>query len=149
LADLESLLRTALPGLTEEQSRALLERAGGNPRFLIEIVRYALGPVGRSLFAARDTSGAMTDSGLAKLLAKSVKLNDVIVERLSGAPEPVQKAVVLAGLQGQEFSEWLLAAVAGKLADSELAASAAAVSAAVDEAANPHALVARLSAQRA
>src|SRR5690606_16011503 len=78
LADLESLLRTALPGLTEEQSRALLERAGGNPRFLIEIVRYALGPVGRSLFAARDTSGAMTDSGLAKLLAKSVKLNDVI-----------------------------------------------------------------------
>ena len=149
LADLGSLLATGLPGLTAEQHDALLERAGGNPRYLAEIVRFATGPVGRSLFEGRDTSAAMTPAGLSRLLAKSVKLNDVILERLAGVPDVVQQAVVLAGLQGQEFSEWLLRAVAVKLDAAELGASTATVSSAVDDAASPHALVARLSRQRA
>lgn len=149
IADLLPLVRSALPGLTDEQQEAIVARAGGNPSFLNEIIRYATDVRGRALFVGRDPTGAMTANGLATLLAKSVRFTDLVVDRLSSAPEAVQKALVLAGLQGHEFTEWLLAATAKRLVGAELLSHDGAVSTAVDQAASPHALVARVSAQRA
>src|SRR5690606_8562924 len=100
---LEPLVTRRLPGLTPYQVGRLTERAGGNPRFLDEIVRVALDPRNRGLFEGRNSAKAMTQAGIETLLAKSVRLHDVVAERFSGSPEPVQRAVALAGVQGARF----------------------------------------------
>lgn len=140
VADLSPLLRDRLPGLRPEQARALLERAGGNPRFLDEILRIALSTRGRALFVGRDPKKPMTDAGLADLLARSVALHDLVAERLAASPEPVQKAVALASMQGPEFLRRLVGETASALAE-----PADAIDGAISEAQNPHAYVAEVS----
>ena len=109
IAGLEPLVTGRLPGLTPEQVGSLTSRAGGNPRFLDEIVRVALDPRNRGMFEGRNSTNAMTDAGLESLLAKSVKLHDVVAERFASSPEEVQRAVTLAGLQGARFVRSLVA----------------------------------------
>ena len=144
VADLAPLLRAALPGLTPAQARALLERAGGNPRLLEELLRFALTPRGRALFVGRDPAGELTEAGLEQLLSRGLDLADLVARRLEEAPEAVQRALALAALQGQEFEDWLVAAVAGALGADEPDAASRALLAAAD----PHAMTARLGAAR-
>ncbi len=138
--DLEPMLRDALPGLPPEQAQALLVRADGNPRFLDEILRIATSVRGRALFVGRNPSGAMTEAGLADLLARSVALHDLIAERLAASPEPVQKAVALASVQGSEFLRRLVGETAAVLGE-----PATAIGEAITEAQRAHAYVAEVS----
>lgn len=108
IAGLEPLVTERLPGLTPHQVARLVERAGGNPQYLDEIVRLGLDPRSRRWFEDRDPSGALTEDGLEALLSKSVSLQDVVAERFASSPEGVQRAVSLAGLQGAEFLEPLV-----------------------------------------
>jgi tetratricopeptide (TPR) repeat protein len=103
IAGLEPLVTERLPGLPAAQVARLTERAGGNPQYLDEIVRLTLDPRSRAWFEGRDPTGALTDAGLETLLAKSVKLQDVVAERFANSPAEVQEAVALAGVQGAEF----------------------------------------------
>ncbi len=108
IAGLEPLVTERLPGLPASQVARLTERAGGNPQYLDEIVRLTLDPRSRAWFEGRDPTGALTDAGLDTLLAKSVKLQDVVAERFANSPTEVQEAVALAGVQGAEFLEALV-----------------------------------------
>ncbi len=108
IAGLEPLVTERLPGLPAAQVARLTERAGGNPQYLDEIVRLTLDPRSRAWFEGRDPTGALTDAGLETLLAKSVKLQDVVAERFANSPAEVQEAVALAGVQGAEFLEALV-----------------------------------------
>ncbi|MFA5550281.1 MAG: AAA family ATPase, partial [Trueperaceae bacterium] len=139
---LEPMVTSRLPGLTPEQLTRLTQRAGGNPQFLDEIVRLALDPRSRSWFEGRDTSAAMTESGLSTLLAKSVDLLEVAAARFAGSPEEVQKALVLAGLQGAEFLRGVVARMAQSLEPS--GAPEHELEAALDAAASRHGYVAPL-----
>ncbi|HEX7041475.1 MAG TPA: AAA family ATPase [Trueperaceae bacterium] len=143
--DLAPLLRRALPGLTPPQERALLERAGGNPRVLDELLRYALTQRGRGLFVGRDPSGQLTERGLDELLSRGSRLEELVARRFEEAPEAVQRALALAALQGQEFEDWLVAEVARELAADEPAVTKRALRASAD----PHAMTARLAETRA
>jgi tetratricopeptide (TPR) repeat protein len=138
--DLEPMLREALPGLPPEQAQALLARADGNPRFLDEILRIATSVRGRALFVGRNPSEAMTEAGLADLLARSVALHDLIAERLAASPAPVQKAVALASVQGSEFLRRLVGETAAALGE-----PATAIGEAITEAQRAHAYVAEVS----
>lgn len=152
IAGLEPLVTSQLPGLTSDQVGQLTERAGGNPRFLDEIVRVALDPRNRALFEGRNTTNAMTDAGVTALLAKSVRLHDVVAERFSGSPEAVQKAVALAGLQGAQFLRALVgdAEVSlGEAAASSAAAEKIDVEGALAAAEHRHAFVASLGWEQA
>ncbi|HET8986135.1 MAG TPA: hypothetical protein VFN03_10285, partial [Trueperaceae bacterium] len=115
IAGLEPLVSARLPGLTAAQVEQLTERAGGNPQFLEEIIRVAFDPRNRGMFEGRNTSNAMSDQGLETLLAKSVRLHDVVAERFSSSPESVQKAVALAGMQGAQFLRALVGDAAAML----------------------------------
>lgn len=137
--DLSPLLDAGLPGLSDDQRRALLDRAAGHPRFLDEIVRLAQGNRGRSFFEGRDQSRALTDRGLQELLALSTKLHDVIANRLADSPEDVQKAVVLASVQGEEFLARLVAETAEAMHESRDP-----IARAIDLAHQPHAYVSDL-----
>jgi tetratricopeptide (TPR) repeat protein len=99
--DLSPMLKQAFSGLTETQQKALLQRADGNPRYLDEIIRFCK----RSprLFENRDQQQALTTKGLETCLEKSMKLHDLVEDRLYNAPDAVKQAVSLASLQGETF----------------------------------------------
>jgi len=139
---LEPMVTSRLPGLTPEQLARLTQRAGGNPQFLDEMVRLALDARSRPWFEGRDTSAAMTERGLATLLAKSVDLIEVAAARFAGSPEEVQKALVLAGLQGAEFLRAVVARMAQSLEPG--GAPEHELEAALDAAASQHGYVAPL-----
>jgi len=113
LPDLGPVVTSLLPGLPADQVMRLTERAGGNPQYLDEIVKLALDARSRGWFEGRDTGQALTPAGLDALLSRSVRLQDVVAERLAASPEAVQRGVALAGVQGSEF---LLALVGTTLA---------------------------------
>lgn len=103
VADLAPAVRAAFPGLTDAQVAAVVDRAGGNPRLLDELLRY-LGDVRRRLsFVGRDPRGPLTDAGLEALRRHTGDLHQLVAERLAEAPEAVQQAVALAAGQGAEF----------------------------------------------
>jgi hypothetical protein len=96
--ELAPALAAQLPGLIPEQRARLLERAGGNPRFLDEVVRLCLGRA--RYFEGRDPTGPLTDRGLTDVLAASTSLHDLVEERFRDAPEAVRTLVSLSSLQG-------------------------------------------------
>ena len=134
LPDLTPLLEAGLPGLTPAQRAALLTRADGNPRFLGEMILFAA--ASRGLFVGGDVTGALTDNGLTRLLARSTNLHDLTATRLRESPPDVQDAVCLATLQGVEFLDTVLGGTATRLYR-----DAGAVTAAVGTAERPHAYV--------
>ena len=137
--DLGPWLRAELPGLHDAQAAALLARAGGNPRYLDEILRFATGVRGRALFEGRDPARPLTAAGLQELLARSVALVDLIAERLAASPDAVQQAVVLASLQGPEVLDGLVPGAA-----EALGVEGSAVAAALVDAEARHAYLARI-----
>ncbi len=92
---------------------------------------------GKGMFIGRDSAGALTDAALAELLAASTGLVDLIRRRLMQSPEEVQKAVVLAGLQGNEFISEMIETTAVALAEEP-----GSLQAAVANAESPHAYLA-------
>lgn len=134
--DLRPVLASRLPGIDDRQAAALLARAGGNPRFLDELLRLVdLG--GRGMFVGRDTSGRLTEDALTELLAAGTALQQLVTTRLAHSPDDVQQAVVLAALQGDEFLPDLVADVAPALGE-----EAAPVATGLKEASRTHAFVA-------
>ena len=149
IAGLEPLVTGRLPGLSPEQVNSLTSRAGGNPRFLDEIVRVALDPRNRGMFEGRSSTNALTGAGLETLLAKSVKLHDVVAERFASSPEEVQRVVALAGLQGARFVRPLVAdtmrALDAEPGTAEPEGAGESVGVALEEAERRHAFLAALS----
>ncbi|MDX2277638.1 MAG: ATP-binding protein [Hyphomonadaceae bacterium] len=103
--DLSQPLAQQLPGLTSDQSERLLVEAGGNPRFLEQIIRYA--QEHPRFFEGKDARQPLTEEGLATILAATENHDyyKVVRARLRDAPESVQEAVGLASLQGFRFVE--------------------------------------------
>lgn len=135
VGDLGPLLHAALPGLTEAQADALLTRAGGNPRFLDEILRCcARNP---RFFEGRDPAAPLTERGLSSVLEKTVHLHDLVEERVQALAPDVRRALLLASQQGQEFVEPLVADVVAQLGEGFDATRELA------EAEHPHAFVRR------
>lgn len=110
--DLTEALQERLPGLTIEQTTALLAKTDGNPRYLEQLIKYA--ETKKSLFEAKKTENPLTDAGLGKLLdaARSTRIFDIVKLRLMDAPQEVQEAVCLASLQGMRFTSELVDALA-------------------------------------
>lgn len=108
LPDLEPVVAAALPGLPPEQRRALLQRAGGNPRYLDELLLQTASPLARAWFVGRDPGAALTERGLEDLLRRGTSLTELAVHRFGDAPEAVQRTLALASLLGVEFLAPLL-----------------------------------------
>jgi len=112
---LRPVLHDALPGLTTDQATALLERAGGHPLFLEEIIRTARQPPRH--FRDRDPNQALTDEGLGAILAIGTRIVDFTHERLATAPPEVRELVCLSSLQGTRLLQRINRRLAQRLAD--------------------------------
>ena len=102
VGDLSPAIAVRLPGLAPAQSAALLDRAGGNPRFLEQILAWLL--INEHLFENFDTTAALTEEGLNEALEESQDIAKVVLRRLAQAPLEVQEAVCLASVQGVRFA---------------------------------------------
>lgn len=134
VADLSPIVAAALPGLEPPQAAALLERAGGNPRYLDEILRFC--ERNPRLFVGRSLDGPLTPQGFDTLMEKTVDLHELVEERLQDLAPEVRRAVVLASVQGQEFVEPLVSDL-GELLHEQ------ADDAALEAAEHPHAFIHR------
>lgn len=112
IADLSGALREKLPSLTKEQSAAILERMGGNPRYLEQMIAYLMENLEH--FKDSEPSEPLTPEGFKEALAatQSRDIFELVLERLHKAPIDVQEAVCLASLQGVRFVSDLVDAVA-------------------------------------
>jgi tetratricopeptide (TPR) repeat protein len=108
LADLSGALHDKLPGLTEEQSAAILAFMGGNPRFLEQVIAFLLEH--ENFFENFDPRRALTVDGLEQTLGetRSQEIFKIVLRRLREAPEDVQEAICLASLQGVRFAKDLV-----------------------------------------
>lgn len=109
----DALVQAALPGLPPTQRAVLLDRAGGNPRLLEEIVQHAR--INERLFVDRDPARALSDAGLAELRDARFDLHELIARRLAAAPRPVRAAAGLSAAQGLQFAEAFTLAAARRL----------------------------------
>ena len=132
--DLSPMVAAALPGLEPPQASALVERAGGNPRYLDEILRFC--ERNARLFVGRSTAGALTPQGIATLLERTVDLHALVEERLQLLEPEVRRAILLASAQGHDFLVPLVAEVGAILHDTTGEPEIA-------RAAHPHAFVQR------
>lgn len=110
-SDLDSLVRAAFPGLTDQQVTLLVERADGNPRFLDALLHKL--DTTAALFVGRDKVNALTSEGESQVSRESFET--VVRERLQNAPPSVQGALGAASLQGIRFSASVVEATASAL----------------------------------
>jgi len=110
--ELAKALAERLPGLTQNQAQALLQRTDGNPRYLEQLVKYA--ETKKSFFEGKSLKKPLTDAGLEALLEASAtrEIFDIVKLRIMEAPVEVQEAVCLASLQGMRFASDLVDAIA-------------------------------------
>jgi tetratricopeptide (TPR) repeat protein len=101
--DLSAALRGSLTGLTKEQSAAILERTGGNPGFLEQVIEFVWQHEG--FFEGSNRAACLTPEGLDKTLEAmhSRAIFELGLRRLSAVPNDVQEAICLASLQGFRF----------------------------------------------
>lgn len=101
VADLGPALRQRFLGLTHHQQRQILERAGGNPRFLEQMM--ALMSETEDYFVDIDTAEPLTEEGLEEILRATPDIFATVMKRMRAAPEEVQQALGLASAQGMRF----------------------------------------------
>lgn len=132
---LADMIDRGFPGLTTAQRELLLEKADGNPLVLDELMRGLL--TSRGHFKGRDTAGPLTNAGERAVRETSVSLHTLVAQRLAKAPDAVQVAVALSGVQGLRFLSRITSEAAHIVGGPEY-------SAALEEAESPHAMIASL-----
>lgn len=99
IPDLGAVADAALPGLTPAQRELLLQRAGGNPLLLRELIEY-LKP---DFFQGRSKQAALTPVGEDKLRRVSTDRRNYIDERFNELPERVRHVLGWSSYQGDRF----------------------------------------------
>lgn len=113
-SDLRAVLTVALPGLTAGQTGALLERVGGNPGFVVDLVAYAR--TRPHLFGGRDSTRSLTESGARQLLKIALlDHHQLIRKRFDELDGALRQALAIASYQGARFLEELLLEIARRL----------------------------------
>lgn len=112
IAEFETIVRAAFPGLLPEQRKMVVDKAEGNALCLYDILHH-MGER-HQFFVDRSPNNALTSEGAESLRAAAFE--DIIWARINSAPEHVQTALGLASLQGMRFSERLVTSAAQQLA---------------------------------
>ena len=142
--ELGPVLDEELPGLTPDQRQRLLERAGGLPGFLAELIRFCLEE--DHLFVDHDSTQALEPEGLDEVLRESTDYHKLVRARLRNAPADVRHALTLASPQGHRLLHAItkqLTAILARNGREDLLT--AGESEALERAERPHAFISRRS----
>ncbi len=100
--DLDAALRNRCHGLAEEDVTAIVEKAGGNPRKLEQIVARMMRKP--RWFEANDPSAPLTEAGREAVLALAdLPIEEVVLARFSDTPAAVRRSMIIASLMGNRF----------------------------------------------
>ncbi len=99
--DLSSCVAAAFPGLTAAQAEVILNKAGGNPRLLDEILRWL--SARPRFFVDRNVACALTPEGEATVGEETFSLHRLVEDRLNAAPPEIKATLAVSGLQGMRF----------------------------------------------
>ncbi len=113
LEELRAVLQAAFPGLPDDQSAAILKKAGGNARYLDRLIQLLL--TSPALFVAREAKGALHADALDEILSEGFDLHGVTRRLFDAAPEEARRAAALASVQGERFLQALVEEVATAL----------------------------------
>lgn len=100
--DLDVALQDRFSGLAEEDVAAIVEKSGGNPRKLEQIVaRMERKP---RWFEGNDLTGFLTEEGRRSILALAdLPIEEVVLERFGDTPPEVRRSMLIASLMGNRF----------------------------------------------
>ena len=122
IADLGGIIEAALPGLSSPQRLLLLEKAGGNPLLLEEMLLFVIREP--RFFEDHDTSRSLTVQAIGELQRRTFKLHDLVRDRFARLEATVKRALGWSSEQGLRFlTDITLAAarrVAPELAEADL-----------------------------
>ncbi len=108
--DLGAVVGIALPGLTDEQKSVLLEKAGGNPLLLEEMLLFVIREP--RFFEGHDPKRSLTRRAVAELSNRTFRLHDLARDRFARLEESVRRCLGWSSAQGVRFlTEIALAAV--------------------------------------
>ena len=134
--DLGPLVQAALPGITSAQSRLILEKAGGNPRLLEEILLHLLRHP--ALFEGRELSRPLTPKAEQEIREKSFDYHELVDERFCALETSVQRALGWSSAQGMRFLTKITEAIARRI-DPEIDRKR--LDCALESAETPHCLI--------
>lgn len=99
---LDAALRSQFPGLAEADVAAIVEKSGGNPRKLEQIVaRMERKP---RWFEANDPKGPLNDAGRDTVLSLAdLPIEEVVLERFGDTPADIRRSMIVASLMGNRF----------------------------------------------
>jgi tetratricopeptide (TPR) repeat protein len=101
VADLSEVIHSAFPSLTNLQMREVLEKSGGNPLLLTEILFFL--ERRPQFFTSRDFDQPLTPAGLQQLHQQKFDLEKLIDDRFQSLAEEVQRVLGWCSEQGQSF----------------------------------------------
>jgi len=112
---LQPMLNKALPGLTAEQQHIILERVGGNPDFLSDLIQWILDDAG-DFFADGDCNLPLTDDGEEDVMGQLHKDHmDLVRKRFGRLDEKMRNLLGFGSYQGVRFIEPLMLDIMQKL----------------------------------
>lgn len=131
---LEDLVQMAFPGLSPDQVDLILAKAEGNALCLFDVLNHL--EANPQFFENRDLQSRLSDRGIERIAATSFE--QIVRARIESAPEYVQTALGLASLQGLQFSDDVVEAMAGQIALGEAGKG-------LEEGEDPHAFIRKRS----
>lgn len=112
---LGTLLKQALPGLSAAQQAEFLQRASGNPRYIVELALYLRDRP--EYFVNEDVSGAISPQGHEAVRnALKLSIDELEQRRFNQASDEVKRALGISSLQGDRFTTQFTLDVAERLA---------------------------------
>jgi len=120
-SQLQTILEAAFPNLTPKQKTGIIDRVGGNPQFLDDLIRWVQESP-RKFFAKKDTNLPLTQKG-EELLASVGKGDkghlNLIRKRFGELEADLRDLLGFGSYQGMEFLEPLIVEVTEQLYDDD------------------------------
>ena len=114
VTDLGDIVKVALQRLSETQRSLLLEKAGGNPLLLEEMLLFVIREP--RFFDSHDLKRSLTDQAVAELKRRTFRLHDLVRDRFARLEESVKRSLGWSSEQGVRFLTAITLAAARKVA---------------------------------
>ena len=143
IADLSAVAAAALPGVTQAQRGLILDKAGGSPRLLEEVLRHLIDHP--QFFERRDTTQPLTKRAEQEVREESFDYHKLVDERCRRLEDHVRRALGWSSAQGMRFLTSITEAIARRVAPEF---DTARLRPALETAEDPHSLVQTVRANK-
>lgn len=117
ITELQEVLKIAIPGLSSEQEKFLLDCADGNPLLLQQIILEIIGEP--YYFVDENVNGPLTSEALRDLKNRTFELHSVQKKRFEKIPKSLQKILSYASYHGMRFLPDFIVEISKQMSETE------------------------------